>query len=69
MDIEEISKIFRAVRKLNMRGSFVINFCDCWFSADKENKVILFEAADNLISKYDLKDDLRLAIDRGYVKE
>lgn len=69
MDIEEISKIFRAVRKLNMRGSFVISFCDCWFSADEENKIILYEAADNLISKYNLKDDLQLAIERGYVEE
>ena len=51
--IEEIDDI--ALYGMNPRhGSFVYNLCLTWRSADRENKKLLHEVMEKMISKYHL---------------
>lgn len=66
MNPEEMQKVMLAIKYLKNRGSFLISFAECWFSADKDNRLLLLPVAEELYKKYRLHVDLEIAIERGY---
>lgn len=63
MNVDEVNKIFHGVKSLNACGGFLTSFVQSWFNADDLNKLILLDAATQLIFKYKLEKDLQLAKD------
>ncbi len=64
-EIEQVSRTLRATKYAKSSGGFVTSFCDTWFAADDENKLILYRVAVAFIDKFELEKFKKICDDRG----